>query len=74
MTSSHASKRSIYPYPLFSVVLRDGDEWTIEVELADGGIEQLGKFKSHFDARKWVDNESRSWMRHRRPTKRDEHT
>jgi hypothetical protein len=55
----------LIPYPLFSVVLRDDDRWTIEAEWPDGTIEQVTKFKAYSDARKWLNNGSQSWVQQR---------
>jgi hypothetical protein len=42
------------PHPLFLVVLRDDDRWTIEAEWPDGTIEDVTKFKSYSDAWEWL--------------------
>jgi hypothetical protein len=53
------------PRPLFSVVLRDGDEWLIEAEWPDGSIEHVCTFKAHSDAAKWLKTQSQTWLQER---------
>jgi hypothetical protein len=51
--------------PIFAVILRDGDEWTVEAEWPDGTIEQVTVAKSASDARTWINHISESWIRDR---------
>ena len=48
--------------PIFHVTLADGDEWAIEVEWADGTLEQITTFKAYFSAANWVSNRSEAWL------------
>lgn len=51
--------------PLFSVALRDGDQWLIEAEWPDGSIEHVYTFKAHFEAVNWVKTHSETWLKER---------
>jgi hypothetical protein len=51
--------------PLFYVVLRDGDQWLIEVEWPDGSIEYVQAFKAHSEAVNWVKTHSETWLQER---------
>jgi hypothetical protein len=51
--------------PIFNVVLRDGDHWTVEAEWPDGTIEQVEIFKAYFDALHWMNTQSDTWLRER---------
>lgn len=51
--------------PLFYVVLRDGDQWLIEVEWPDGSIEHVQAFKAHSEAVNWVKTHSETWLQER---------
>ena len=51
--------------PLFYVVLRDGDQWLIEVEWPDGSIEHVQAFKAHSEAANWVKTHSETWLQER---------
>jgi hypothetical protein len=51
--------------PIFAVILRDGDEWTVEAEWPDGTIDQVIMAKSASDAWDWINHLSESWVRDR---------
>jgi hypothetical protein len=51
--------------PIFAVILRDGDRWTVEAEWPDGTIEQAIVVKSASDARSWINNTAEAWVRGR---------
>jgi len=63
MTNGQVSDHTTYP--LFVIILGDGDQWTVEAEWPDGTIEQLDIFKSYYDAREWLARGSQSYARHR---------
>jgi hypothetical protein len=48
--------------PLFSVVLRDGERWSIEAEWPDGTIELVETFGAHFQAAEWISTYSKVWL------------
>jgi hypothetical protein len=48
--------------PIFAVILRDGDQWTVEAEWPDGTIEQAVVAKSASDALGWINHISESWI------------
>jgi hypothetical protein len=52
--------------PIFCVVQRDGQQWTVEAEWPDGTIEQVDIFKGHSDAMEWVSNRSEAWLQNRK--------
>ena len=52
--------------PIFHVTLADGDEWAVEVEWADGTLEQITTFKAYLLAANWVSNRSEAWLQERR--------
>jgi hypothetical protein len=51
--------------PIFAVILRDGDEWTVEAEWPDGTIDQVIVAKSASDAWGWINHSSEMWIRDR---------
>jgi len=51
--------------PIFSVVLSDGDNWSVEAEWPDGTIEPVEDFRGHSDAVDWLNTRSESWLRER---------
>ena len=53
------------PTPLFAVILRETDQWTVEAEWPDGTIEQAIAVKSESAARRWISQNSQSWIRDR---------
>ena len=62
----HATRKTgIMAKPIFNVVLRDGDHWTVEAEWPDGTIEQVETFKAYFDALHWMNTQSDAWLRER---------
>ena len=48
--------------PLFVVILRSGENWTVEAEWPDGTIEQAAEVKSASEAWGWIDQSSESWI------------
>lgn len=48
----------VNPIPNYSVMLKDGEQWTVEVEWPDGTIEEVATFRSFFDARDWLKDQS----------------
>jgi hypothetical protein len=48
--------------PIFAVILRDGDQWTVEAEWPDGTIEQAAVAKSASDAWGWINNTAVAWV------------
>jgi hypothetical protein len=52
--------------PIFCVVQRDSQQWTVEAEWPDGTIEQVDIFKGHSDATEWVSNRSEAWLQNRK--------
>jgi hypothetical protein len=52
--------------PIFCVVLRDGDKWSVEAEWPDGTIEQIDTFNGHSEATSWVSAQSEAWVQERR--------
>ncbi len=51
--------------PIFVVILRDTDQWTVEVEWPDGTIEQALSVKSALAARNWISQNSQAWIKGR---------
>jgi len=51
--------------PIFVVVLRETERWTVEVEWPDGTIEEAVSAKSASAARNWINQSSRVWIEHR---------
>ena len=49
----------INPVPNYSVMLKDGEQWTVEAEWPDGTIEEVATFRSFFDARDWLNDQSK---------------
>jgi hypothetical protein len=49
-------------HPIFAVILRDGDQWTVEAEWPDGTIEQATVANSASDAWGWINNTSEAWV------------
>jgi hypothetical protein len=43
-------------------VLRDGDQWLVEVEWRDGTIEHVKTFGCYSDAAEWVSTGSIAWL------------
>jgi hypothetical protein len=60
------------PKPIFAVILRENDQWTVEAEWPDGTIDEVVVVKSATAAWKWISHNSESWVRDRvdllRPT------
>jgi hypothetical protein len=51
--------------PIFSVVLSDGDNWSVEAEWPDGTIEPVDTFEGRSDAVDWLSVRSGSWLEER---------
>jgi hypothetical protein len=48
--------------PIFQVILRDRDEWAVEVEWPDGILERISTYKDHSSAANWVATQSEAWL------------
>jgi len=48
--------------PIFSVVLNDGNQWSVEAEWPDGTIERIDTFKAHNEAVNWLSRQSQAWL------------
>jgi hypothetical protein len=51
--------------PVFCVVLRDGEKWSVEAEWPDGTIEHVDTFDGHSDAVNWISTRSETWLEER---------
>jgi hypothetical protein len=51
--------------PTFSVVLQDGDQWTVEAEWPDGTIEQAAAVESEAAGFFWLRELSEAWIKNR---------
>jgi hypothetical protein len=49
--------------PIFVIVLRETDQWTVEVEWPGGTIEQAVSVKSASSARNWIGHDSPAWIK-----------
>ena len=48
--------------PIFHVMLRDRDEWAVEVEWPDGTLERINTHKDYSSAANWVATQSEAWL------------
>jgi hypothetical protein len=62
MTDCNANATTSVTGPLFCIVLRDGDQWLVEVEWRDGTIEHVKSFGCYSDAAEWLSTGSIAWL------------
>jgi hypothetical protein len=56
------------PQPIFKpreIIESDMSHWYVEVEWADGTIDEIGEFKSISEAWDWIARQSRAWLEER---------
>ena len=51
--------------PIFCVVRRDRDKWSVEAEWPDGTIENVDAFNHQFEAADWIASQSEDCLKER---------